>query len=402
MKFTKNLGVKQKSFTDIEGVFAGAVGCGIKPGRDDLSYVFVPNAYASAGVFTQNSTAAPCVHYSKAVMQGGKAQAVVVNAGCANAATGALGMKNAKATATLAAKYLGILPQQVAVSSTGIIGKQLPMDKIRRGLKQLLGGSLKQNGAQVARAIMTTDTFPKQIFVSAKIGGRTVSVAGVAKGAGMIAPNMATMLGFLVTDARLNGAQLKSMLKAAVDDSFNMTSVDTDTSTNDMVLLFSTGTVALPSGQAARRAYGALLTRACQELAKLIARDGEGAKKLIEVHIRGAKSTEQARRMALNVVNSPLVKTAIAGADPNWGRIIAAAGKDPALALDLNRLDVDMAGCPVLRSGKIQPFKRAALSKRLKGKTIEIALDLRLGKGRACAWGCDLTAEYVAINAEYS
>ncbi len=389
------------TFTDLPGVFAGAIGCGIKPGRDDLSYIYLPACFSSAGVFTQNSTAAPCVEYTKAAMKSGKAKGVVINAGCANAATGTLGFRNAKTTSAIAAKLLRCRAQDIVVSSTGIIGKQLPMDKISSGLKSMLSKPLQRTGSKVARAIMTTDTYPKEVFLRRRIGKETVTVSGIAKGAGMIAPNMATMLGFLVTDARISAPKLRAALRSAVNDSFNMTSVDTDTSTNDMVLLFSTGTKMLRDGKELL-AFQGLLTEACQVLAKAIARDGEGATKLIEVTVRGAKTQAQARKMAMNVVNSPLVKTAIAGADPNWGRIIAAAGKDPSLALDLKKLDVALAGCKVLGGGKIQSFKRESLAKLLRQENISIALDLKLGKGKARAWGCDLTAGYVEINTEYS
>lgn len=390
-----------RTFTDIEGVWAGAVGCGIKPGRDDLSYIYLPEAYSAAGVFTRNSTAAPCIFYSREVIKKGGVRGVIVNAGCANAATGVQGLKNARATAREAARLLKCRPEHIAVASTGIIGKQLPMDKITAGLQSLLGPKLVRDGTRVSRAIMTTDTYPKQVFLRRRIGGRMVSVSGISKGAGMIAPNMATMLGFLVTDARVGRAKLQSVLREAVDDSFNMTSVDTDTSTNDMVLVFSTGSAPI-SGKTQEREFAKLLTEACQELAKLIARDGEGATKLIEVRVENAKNRDQARKMAMNVVNSPLVKTAIAGADPNWGRIIMAAGKDPSLALKLETLEVHMAGVKVLKGGKIQAFKREALSKRLRGELIEIYLDVKIGKGKARAWGCDLTHGYVDINTEYS
>lgn len=401
MKSSRKKKPLQKSFTDLEGVWAGATGCGIKPGRDDLAYIYLPNAYSAAGVFTQNSTAAPCVLYSKEVIRKGGVRGLIVNAGCANAATGAQGLRNARATAREAARFLKCRADQIAVASTGIIGKQLPMDKITSGVRAMLGRPLVKAGSRVSRAIMTTDTFPKQVFLRRRIGGKQVTVSGICKGAGMIAPNMATMLGFLVTDARIGRTQLQTLLREAVDDSFNMTSVDTDTSTNDLVLIFSTGTVAVEN-KTHQREFATLLTDACQELAKLIARDGEGATKLIEVTVQNAKNRAQARKMAMNVVNSPLVKTAIAGADPNWGRIIAAAGKDPSLALDLATLEVHMAGVKVLDAGKIQPFKREALCKRLREKNIEIFLDVKLGKGNARAWGCDLTCGYVEINTEYS
>lgn len=395
--------IQQASFAALKGVWANATACGIKPGRDDLSYIYLPGAHSSAGVFTRNSTAAPCIEYSRAVLASGKAKGVIINAGCANAATGTQGFRNAQRTAGEAAKLLGCSASEIAVASTGIIGKQLPMEKVSRGLKALFRVPLKKDGQRVARAIMTTDTFPKEVTVRGKVGGSTVTISGIAKGAGMIAPNMATMLGFLVTDARIESKVLKRLLQQSVNASFNMTSVDTDTSTNDLVLLFSSGEVPLPkNAHRAIEQFATLLQEACERLAKLIARDGEGATKLIEVNIGGAKNDLQARRMAMNVVNSPLVKTAIAGADPNWGRVIAAAGKDPDLQLDLKRLDVRMGGILVMKSGRITRFKHTALASQLRKDEVDITLDLKLGRGKARAWGCDLTEGYVEINTDYN
>lgn len=392
-----------KTFTDIEGVFGGATGCGIKPGRDDLSYIFVPKAHSAAGVFTKNSTAAPCVKFSRSLLRKAGVCGVIINAGCANAATGVQGYQNARATASQAARLFGVRRDQIVVASTGVIGTQLPMRKIKTGLHTMLSGPLARSGRKVARAIMTTDTFAKEIWIQGRVGKQRVTISGIAKGAGMIAPNMATMLGFLVTDAKVSRGFLNRALREAVDESFNMTSVDTDTSTNDMVLIFSTGAVAVDeNSRAVQRSFIALLKRACQQLAMQIARDGEGATKLIEVSIAGARNRSQARKIALNIVNSPLVKTAIAGADPNWGRVVAAAGKDPSLEVNLEKLDISMGGLKVLKSGKIQAFQRGNLRKRLQRDRVNISVDLKLGKAGATAWGCDLTSGYVEINTQYS
>ncbi|WKZ57354.1 MAG: bifunctional glutamate N-acetyltransferase/amino-acid acetyltransferase ArgJ [Bdellovibrionota bacterium] len=347
------------TITDIEGVFAGATGCGIKAGRDDLSYIYLPAGCSSAAVFTRNLAAAACVQYSRAVFSKGVVRGVIINAGNANAATGRQGLRDAEETAKRAAAHLKCKPAHIAVASTGIIGVPLPMDKIRHGIDTLLGQPLVHEGTRVARAILTTDLVPKEVFLQQRIGRRPVTVSGIAKGSGMIAPNMATMLGFLVTDAAVPRATLQRMLRRAVDDSFNMTSVDTDTSTNDMVLLFSTGAVAIDGGdKRGLSSFETLLTDACQILAKKVARDGEGATKLIAVRVRGAKNPHHARTVARNIANSPLVKTAIHGADPNWGRVIAAAGKDPAIALKLEKLDVAFAGIPVMRRGTPLPLRR--------------------------------------------
>jgi glutamate N-acetyltransferase/amino-acid N-acetyltransferase len=277
------------------------------------------------------------------------------------------------------------------------------MDVLRSGLQTLLKNPRRQDGTSAARAIMTTDLTKKEVFITGKVAGQRVTVAGFAKGSGMIAPNMATMLGFLVTDAKVDSTTLRSLLKKAVDNSFNMTSVDTDTSTNDMVMAFSTGKKGNKvSSSAAKGEFLNLLTKACQHLAKLIAADGEGATKLIEVQVIGARSEREARVIAKNVVNSPLVKTAIHGADPNWGRVLAAAGKDPAVKVDPKRVDLTFAGAPVMRRGEVIPHNRTRIRKLMSVREIPVRLHLNLGTGEATAWGCDLTHGYVDINVSYS
>jgi len=330
-------------------------------------------------------------------------KAVIINSGNANAGTGAAGLRDARQTAGMAAKLLGIKASEVAVTSTGIIGKPLPMPTIKAGLEELLADPFTRDGDAAARAIMTTDLTQKEVWVTGTVGGERVTIAGFAKGSGMIAPNMATMLGFLVTDAKIDSRALQTALRAAVDDSFNMTSVDTDTSTNDMVLVFSTGRKgkAITSPKL-RNEFQNLLTKACQHLSKLIAADGEGATKLIEVKVAGARSIHEARRIAKNVVNSPLVKTAIHGADPNWGRVLAAAGKDPSAKVDPTKVDLTFAGAPVMKGGKIVPHDRARIRKLMAARDIPINLHLNLGKAEATAWGCDLTHGYVDINVSYN
>jgi glutamate N-acetyltransferase/amino-acid N-acetyltransferase len=394
----------KKTVTSLKYVFSAGIAAGIKTnGKSDLAYLFIPNAYGSAGVFTRSAFIAPPLIVTKSAMKKGTLKALIVNSGCANAATGAVGLRDAKRTAALAAKHLGIKPHEVAVASTGIIGKPLPMEKIEAGLEALLFEPRQRNGDSAAKAIMTTDLTQKEVFVTGKVAGARISVAGFAKGSGMIAPNMATMLGFLVTDAKIDSKTLSPLLKQATEDSFNMTSVDTDTSTNDMVLAFSTGTQGKKlTSPKAKREFLALLTRACQELAKQIAADGEGATKLIEVQVRGARNVKEARCVAKQVVNSPLVKTAIHGADPNWGRVLAAAGKSASIKVDPNRVDLTFAGASVMRRGSIQPHDREAIRKRMSGKHVVVSLNLNLGKGFATAWGCDLTHGYVDINVSYN
>jgi glutamate N-acetyltransferase/amino-acid N-acetyltransferase len=384
-------------------VYASGLAAGIKAnGKRDLAFIFVPNACASAGVFTRSAFAAPPLLVTRNNIKSNTLKAVIINSGCANAATGAQGLRDAKETTKLAARLLNIKPAEIGVASTGIIGKPLPMEKLRAGLTSLLSHPHAKDGDGAAKAIMTTDLTQKEVFLTGMIGGQRISVAGCAKGSGMIAPNMATMLGFLVTDATIDTKTLRAALSAAVDDSFNMTSVDTDTSTNDMVVVIASGEKKRLTSAKHKRAFQDLLTRACQNLAKQIAADGEGATRLIEVEVRGARNTAEARKIALNVVNSPLVKTAIHGADPNWGRVVAAAGKDPSLTVDPARIDLTFAGAPVLKRGKILPHDRQKIRKLLSVKEVVIRINLNIGKGSARAWGCDLTHGYVDINVSYN
>ncbi len=406
-KHTEDLqGMKRatKTITSIPGVFASGISAGIKAnGKKDLGFVFVPNAYGSAGVFTVSAFAAPPLRLSKQALARGVVKAVVFNSGNANAGTGAVGLRDARKTAALAAKHLGISPHEVAITSTGIIGKPLPMQTIAEGLSELLSNPLAKNGTAAALASMTTDLTKKEVYVTGMVAGERITVAGFAKGSGMIAPNMATMLGFMATDAKVDSKTLTTLLREAVDASFNMTSVDTDTSTNDMVLLFSTGAKGKTvNGRRAKAEFSALLLKACQHLSKLIAADGEGASRLIEVTVSGAKSLRDARGIAKNIVNSPLVKTAIHGADPNWGRVLAAAGKDPLFKVDPAKVDLTFAGASVMRRGRIIPHDRSKIRKLMSGREVRIQVNLNLGSCKATAWGCDLTHGYVDINVSYN
>lgn len=396
--------MKKKTLTSLPGVYASGISAGIKlNGKKDLAFVYVPEAYGSAGVFTLSAFAAPPLTVCRTALGKGTVKAVIINSGNANAGTGRAGLRDAKETAHVAARLLGLKDHEVAVSSTGIIGKPLPMEQVRAGLQKLLRNPRAQNGTAAAQAIMTTDLTKKEVYVTGTVAGTKVTIAGFAKGSGMIAPNMATMLGFLATDAKVDSKTLRALLRQAVDDSFNMTSVDTDTSTNDMVLAFSTGKKgAKIIGSAHKKEFLALLTRACQHLAKLIAADGEGATKLIEVHVDGARTIREARCIAKNVINSPLVKTAIHGSDPNWGRVLAAAGKDPSAKVDPRRVDLTFAGAPVMKQGEIVAHDRAKIRKRMAGRDVRIQLHLHLGKEAATAWGCDLTHGYVDVNVSYN
>lgn len=385
------------TFTDLAGVYGGAVSAGIKAGKLDLAYLYLPNCTAAAGVFTQNHFSAACVDYTRNVIASGEAKALIVNSGNANAVTGEEGQQNTERTAEIAAKHLGISPSSVAIASTGIIGVQMPMDKVEGGLSELLSTTEQKEGSAVAEAILTTDTVPKEYFGSATDGGVEFSVAGIAKGAGMIAPNMATMLSFLVTDADLSSEVLQSSLQNAVSRSFNMMSVDTDTSTNDMVLIFSTG-----EKKTTQEKFEELLTEACIDLAKQIATDGEGAETLIEVTVSGAATEGEAQQIAKAIVDSPLVKTAIHGADPNWGRVIMAIGKVPGVNVVPEKTSLSFQGVEVLSNGTPIQFDRDNLVDLLKSERVEISVELRVGEATATSWGCDLTKGYIDINTEYN
>ena len=354
----------KKTITDIEGVFASGLACGIKAnGKKDLAFIYVPEAVAAAGVFTTNRFQAPNIPYNRKCFAAGGVKAVVINSGCANAATGRTGEKNVRRTSELAAKFFGLKSQQVVISSTGIVGKQLPMPVLEKGIEKLLLNPFRREGNLAAQAILTTDLVAKQTYRSAKIGGVTIEVAGIAKGSGMIAPNMATMLSYLVTNLSLGKKEIQSLLTSAVDDSYNCLSVDTDTSCSDTVMLFSTGAKKIKLTPKVRAQFLQLLTAASADLAKMIARDGEGATKLLEIQVDSAKSAKQARGVALSVVNSPLFKAAMHGSDPNWGRIVVAAGKDGSLGVDVNKLAVFLQGVEVFRRGEPRQFDRTKLHK---------------------------------------
>jgi len=395
---------RAKSITNLPGVYASALAAGIKVnGKEDLAFVFVPEAYASAGIFTQNSFCAAPVLLSRAALKQGTIKAVILNAGNANAGTGKEGLRHAKETASHAAKLLGLKTTEVAIASTGVIGKPLPIDKLIAGLQKLLAEPLVKNGRAAAEAVMTTDLSRKEVYFTGKVGGHTVTVAGFAKGSGMIAPNMATTLGVLATDAKISRALLQRLLRRAADDTINMTSVDTDTSTNDTLLVFATGkTGPKINSKKHVQEFLSLLTSACQGIARHLAADGEGATKLIEVVVQGARTLREARIIAKNIVNSPLVKTAIHGSDPNWGRVLAAAGKDPAVKVNPNKVDLTFAGATVMRRGAIVPHDRKQIRKLLSTKEVRILINLNLGASSATAWGCDLTHGYVDINVSYT
>jgi len=389
--------IPEGSVTSPGGFFAGATSAGInRRARDkpDLGILFSEAPCVAAALFTTNRLKSVPVVLSQQRLKQGKAGAVVVNSGCSNAFTGEEGLANAAEMAKLAAEGVGISPDDVLVASTGVIGVPLPMKRIRSGIDQI---SLSRDGGhELAKAMMTTDTFAKETAVRVGVGDSEFAIGGVAKGSGMIHPELATLLCFLTTDAALDKDFVQKALKKAVDTSFNMVSIDGDTSPSDMVLIMANGM----AGSVPADAFEQGLEQVCVYLAKCIARDGEGATKLIEVTVGGAPSKLEARKAARTVVSSPLVKAAIHGADPNWGRIMAAVGRSGVEVVE-SKVDLYIGDIPVVKAGAPLPFNRRGVVQRLKGKEISLSLNLNLGSAKATAWGCDLSEEYVTINSQY-
>ncbi|MGD0779983.1 MAG: bifunctional glutamate N-acetyltransferase/amino-acid acetyltransferase ArgJ [Dehalococcoidales bacterium] len=383
------------------GFLAGAVSAGVKysPGkRLDLGILYSTKICNAAGVFTTNKVKAAPVLLSRERLEKGKASAVVMNSGCANACTGRQGKADAVEMAELAAKHIGVKKENVLVASTGVIGTMLPMERIRTALPKVVLSP--KGGHDLARAIMTTDRVPKEAAV--KADGFTIG--GMMKGAGMIHPDMATMLCFLTTDAAVDVDFLRRSLNKAVTVSFNMISVDGDNSTNDTVVIMANGAAGgktIAQSGAKARVFQQALNKVCIYLAREAVRDGEGATKLIEVKVSGALNLRDARLAARTIVSSSLVKTAVCGSDPNWGRVLAAAGRSGA-ALEEAKTELFIGDTRMMKKGAAVDFDKKAMIKYLDGKEVYINLNLHLGKAEATAWGCDLTEEYVKINAEYT
>ena len=386
------------------GFLAGAACAAIKrKDRADVAVLYSQVPAAAAGVFTANRVKAAPVLLSMERLSGGRAQAVVANSGNANACNGGGGLSDARAMTAAAADVLGIPEEYVLAASTGVIGKRLPMDRVLPAVRKAAANLSRRGGSQAAEAIMTTDTFRKEAAVSLALGGRRVTVGGMAKGSGMIHPNMATMLCFLTTDAAITPACLRQALKSAADRTFNMITVDGDTSTNDMAVVLANGLagneeICAPGED--YRLFVEALTAVCQKLAVDIARDGEGATKLIEVTVRGAATQEDARLAARAVAASSLVKAAVFGRDANWGRILCAAGYSGA-SFDPGLVDVFLGGLQVAAGGSGLDFDEAKAKEILGGEKVEIVLDFKEGGFSATAWGCDLSYDYVKINADY-
>ncbi|MBN1643601.1 MAG: bifunctional glutamate N-acetyltransferase/amino-acid acetyltransferase ArgJ [Dehalococcoidales bacterium] len=397
--------VPDGTVTSPQGFSAGAASADVKGNgkkRLDLAILCSKETCAVAGLFTTNKIKSPSVILCQQRVAKGKAKAVVANSGCANASTGAQGLADAAEMTALAAKAVGAKPDEVLIANTGVIGIKLPMARIRKGIKQIK--VTPQGGHDFTRAIMTTDTTPKEVAVTVRSGRTVFTIGGVAKGSGMIHPNMATLLVFLTTDAVATPAFLKKALREAAAISFNMISIDGDTSPSDTMLIFANGlaknepiTAKSPLADVFQQA----LNEVCVYLAKAVARDGEGATKLIEVNVKGAANLKEARLAARTIVSSNLLKSAVYGNDPNWGRVTAALGRSGA-RVEESKLDVYMGKIPVLKQGAPVKFDKAKAVAVLKQKEVPITVVLNLGKAEATAWGCDLTEQYVKINAEYT
>ena len=393
----------------VAGVRLATAAAGIRyAGRTDVLLALFDAGTAVAGVFTRSKCPSAPVDWCRARIKGGGARALVVNSGNANAFTGKSGRTATKLTAEIAAKVARCKPGDVFLASTGVIGEPLDATKFANVMERLVADAAPGGWHDAAKAIMTTDTFPKGAAAIVRLGPSVVTICGIAKGAGMIAPDMATMLSFVFTDAPIAPAILRSLLRQGVEDTFNAVTIDGDTSTSDTLLAFATGAAAAhgvgkitraadPQLAAFRKGFNAVLA----DLAEQVARDGEGARKLVEIVVEGAVSKTSARRIALSIANSPLVKTAIAGEDANWGRVVMAVGKagEPA---DRDRLSIWFGGIRVAHKGARDPdYDEAAVSAAMKKPEITLKVALGLGNGRDRVLTCDLTKEYVAINGDY-
>ncbi len=397
----------QPKLPPIDGVKIAAMNSGIRyKGRDDVMLMTFDPGSVMAGVVTRSKTrSAPVEQCVDALKAGGRARAVVVNAGNANAFTGRAGDMTVMQTVEAAARALQCQADEVYVSSTGVIGQVVPVGAIPKCVEALPAKLSADGWAAGAAAIMTTDTFVKVATRQAKIGGAAVTLNGMVKGSGMIAPDMATMLGYMATDAAIPQPILQALLSRAVEKTFNCITVDSDTSTSDTVLLAATGKAgnAVPqsAGDPALKDFKRALQEICLDLAQQVVRDGEGASKFIEIRVSGATSAGAAKTIGLAIANSPLVKTSIAGEDPNWGRIVMAVGKSGAKA-ERDKLKIAIGGVEITASGMVvEGFDEGPVAAHMRGKEIAIDVDIGLGRGRATVWTCDLTHGYIEINGDY-
>ncbi len=394
-----------RGLTSVTGFTASGISAGIKKnGRTDLALIFSPTPCAVAGVFTKNNCPASSIVFNKVRLRGKKAQAIICNSGNANAATGKRGMDDTKTMARVTADHLGISEKLVFVASTGVIGEMLPIEKIKNAVPTLTASLSKNGGHLAAEAIMTTDTFTKEIALTGRVGLKNICIGGMAKGSGMIHPNMATMLAFLTTDAHIDPNLLQAALREASDNTFNCTTVDGETSTNDLVILMANGRVRgalIDKKDAVYRQFVALLEKACLHLAQQIIRDGEGATKFIEVRVLGAKSNKSAREIAFSIAKSSLVKTAFFGQDANWGRIVCATGNTRE-KINLEKFDLAFGKTILIRGGVYQGKEaESRVAAYLKDKELCLTVNLHAGLGLARVFTSDLSYDYVKINAAY-
>ena len=387
-----------------KGFLAATTRCGLKKSGEDLAIIFSERPAVAAAVFTQNLVVAAPVLVSREHLRSKTHRAIIVNSGCANAVTGAEGLANSQRTTQILADFFNCNVREILVCSTGVIGVQLNMEKLESGIREATSNLAAENGFKIAEAIMTTDTKPKRAAKSFTLGGKRVTIAGVAKGAGMIHPNMATLLSFVTTDASISKKVLQTALNTAVNLSFNRVTIDGDTSTNDTLAVLANGAAENPmienlSGADYERFLKGLI-EVCQDLAIQVARDGEGARKLITIHVKNAPNEKMAHKIAETIATSPLVKTAIAGEDANWGRILAAAGR-AGVKFDVTKVDIKLGDLFVAKNGRGLKFDEAKALVILKKDDIKITLNLNQGAAEVTEWTCDLTEEYIQINADY-
>lgn len=390
--------------TFAKGFTAAGVKAGIKKsGNLDVAVIYTKTQAVVAGTFTQNKVAAAPVYVSKEVVATGTAHAIVANAGCANACTGQQGLDDAHKMAQIAADELGVNADDVIVGSTGVIGVNLPMDKLEAGIKDAVANLSTDGSDNAGRAIITTDTHSKSATCEFELSGKTVRMGAIAKGSGMIRPNMATMLCYITTDIAIDQALLQKAVSGCVEKSFNMISVDGDMSTNDMVIVLANGeanNAKITEENADYQIFFEKLMMLCTELAKQIAADGEGASKFLTINVKGAKSFADAKTVGMAIANSPLVKTAFFGEDPNWGRVICAVGYSGADMVP-EKTVVKFGGITIFANGTGATYDEKALAHVMKQKDIVIDIELNMGQEDATVWSCDLSYEYVKINGEY-
>lgn len=390
--------------TFAKGFTAAGVKAGIKKsGNLDVAVIYTKTQAVVAGTFTQNKVAAAPVYVSKEVVATGTAHAIVANAGCANACTGQQGLDDAHKMAQIAADELGVNADDVIVGSTGVIGVNLPMDKLEAGIKDAVANLSADGSGNAGRAIITTDTHSKSVTCEFELSGKTVRMGAIAKGSGMIRPNMATMLCYITTDIAIDQTLLQKAVSGCVEKSFNMISVDGDMSTNDMVIVLANGeanNAKITEENADYQIFFDKLMMLCTELAKQIAADGEGASKFLTINVKGAKSFADAKTVGMAIANSPLVKTAFFGEDPNWGRVICAVGYSGADMVP-EKTVVKFGGITIFANGTSATYDEKALAHVMKEKDIVIDIELNMGQEDATVWSCDLSYEYVKINGEY-